>query len=223
MSLARLLGKVRPAAIASLYVGSLLFVLPSIFDHLDRPGARFAKSSETQGTSHFAIADLDGDLRPDTATIRVAHDCSRVAEYFLELQLSSGSRPAIGILGPKGGLEITPQDVNGDKIADLVITSPFDTHFVAILLNDGKGNFKQVATSDYPEVGRHPGSRLFFQDDSAALQPTLGEKPGTEGQGAGISRGERLLENDSRLGRPTTIALRSFPVSARAGRAPPLV
>jgi len=223
MNLKRLLGELRHAAIASLWVCSVLFVLLSILHNLDRPGTRFAKSFETQGATHFAIADLDGDLRPDTATIRVAHDSSRVAEYFLELQLSSGRRPAIGILGPTGGLQITPQDVNGDKFADLVITSPFDAHFVAILLNDGKGNFKQVETSDYPEVGRRPGTRLFFHDDSAAFQLTLGQNRGTGSQGSASSRWERLLENDSQLGRPATIALQSLPVSARAGRAPPCV
>lgn len=223
MSLTRLLGKLAPVAIASLYICSLLFVLPSILRNLDRPGMRLAKNPIAQGATHFAIADFDGDLRPDTATIRVAQDSSQAAEYFLELHLSSGSRPAIGILGPAGGLQITPQDVNGDKIADLVITSPFDAHFVAILLNDGKGNFKQVETSDYPGVGKRPGSRLFSHDDSAAFQLTLGEKPSTDGQGAGSSPWERLIENDSRLGRPATIALRSFPVLARAGRAPPLV
>lgn len=223
MSPARLLGKFRPVVIASLYVCSLLFVLPSILRNLDRPGTRLAKSSMAQGATHFAIADFDGDLRPDTATIRLAQHSSQTVEYFLELQLSSGSRPAIGILGPAGGLQITPQDVNGDKIADLVITSPFDAHFVAILLNDGKGNFKQVETSDYPGVGKRPGSCLFSRDDSAVFQLTLGEKPSTDGQGGGSSHWERLIENDSRLGRPATIVLRSFPGLARAGRAPPSV
>jgi len=223
MSLARLPGKLGPAAIASLYVCSLLLVLPSVLRNLDRPGARYVKGSMARGATRFAIADFDGDLRPDTATIRVAQDSSQVAEYFLELQLSSGSRPAIGILGPAGGLQVTPQDVNGDKFADLVITSLFDANFVAILLNDGKGNFKQVKTSDYPGVGKRPGSRLFSHDDSGAFQLALGEKRSTDGQGAGSSHWERLIEDDSRLGRPATIAFRSFPVSARAGRAPPLV
>lgn len=223
MSPTRLLGKLGPAVIASLYVCLLAFALPSILRVLDRPTVPLGKSSAAKGAIHFAIADFDGDLQPDTATIRVTKGSSQTAEYFLELQLTSGSRPAIGILGPAGGLQITPQDVNGDKFADLVITSPFDSQFVAILLNDGKGNFKQVERSDYPGVGKRPGSCLFSHDDSAAFQLALGEKPSTDGQGGGGSHGERLTENDSRLGRPAKIALRSFPVLAHAGRAPPLV
>lgn len=222
MTLTRLLGKLRPAVIASLYVCSLLFVLPGALHHLGRPAVPLGKSSVAQGAIHFAIADFDGDLQPDTATIRVAKNSSHAAEYFLELQLSSGLRPAIGILGPAGGLQITPQDVNGDKIADLVITSPFDSQFVAILLNDGKGNFKQVAPSDYPDVGKRPGSRLLSHDLSGEFQLTLGEKRSTGGQEATHNSCARPLGNDSQFLGPVAISIRSAQILARAGRAPPL-
>lgn len=222
MNLVRLLGKLRPAVIASLYICSLLFVLPSILRNLDRPGTRLAKSSMAQGTTHFAIADFDGDLRPDTATIRVAQDSSQAAEYFLELHLSSGSRPAIGILGPAGGLQITPQDVNGDKIADLVITSPFDAHFVAILLNDGKGNFKQVETSDYLGVGKRPNSRLFSHDD-AAFPRTLGQNRSKDGNSLEPARREGVIQNWPKADGLPKLSARSFAVLSTADRAPPLV
>ena len=55
--------------------------------------------------------------------------------------------------GPSGGLQISPRDVNGDKFADLVFTSLLDSHFVAILLNDGHGNFVPADAGDFPGVG----------------------------------------------------------------------
>jgi hypothetical protein len=124
------------------------------------------KSALAQGSTHFAIADFDGDLRPDLAMIRVSRDGVPDAQYSLELQFSSGTRAPIGLVGPAGGLEISPQDVNGDQIADLVITSAVDAQFVAILVNDGKGNFRQVDRAEYPEVGRRAKSSLLAPADS---------------------------------------------------------
>jgi len=223
MSLKRQLGKLCLPAIASLYICALMFLLPGILRNLDRPEVRSAKSNGLPGTSHFAIADFDGDLQPDLATIRVTRDSSRQAQYFLELRLSSGSRPPIGILGPAGGLQITPQDVNGDKITDLVVTSPLDAKFVAILVNDGKGNFRQVEAEDYPEAGKRSGSRFLSTAGLAEPELSLEQKRGMDSQGVFHGGGERLIEEGSQLRRPTAIASRSFPLLACAGRAPPFV
>lgn len=224
MSLKRLLvRRLYPAAIASLYFCSLLFILPGILRPLDRPGARLAKMTVVRGAMQFAIADFDGDRQPDLATIRVIRNSPRAAEYLLELQLSSGTRPGIGILGPTGGLQITSQDVNGDKIADLVVTSVFDTQFVAILLNDGKGNFKQVERSDYPEVGKRTGSRLVGPSDAAAFQLTLGLRGSTESDGVARAAWDSPIENFAQLLPSTAPSARTFLALAAAGRAPPLV
>ena len=223
MSLPRPLGRLYPAAIASLYLCSLLFILPGILRKLDRPAARPTRASIVHASTHFAIADFDGDAQPDVALIRMTRDVQPTAEYFLELQLSSGTRAPIGIFGPAGGLQITPQDVNGDKIADLVVTSPFDTQFVAILLNDGKGNFKQVESSDYPEVGKLPASRFIGPHDAAGFQLTLGLRCGTDGEGARNAAWESPIENSGKLSTTTSSSAGSFLILRAAGRAPPLV
>ena len=223
MSLARSFGKVCPTAVASLYVCSLLFLLLGILGHLDRPDTRSGKNLIAQGAMRFAIADFDGDSQPDTATIRIAQDSSPWAEYFLELRLSSGARPAIGIVGPAGGLRVTPQDVNGDKIADLVVTSAFDAHFVAILLNDGKGNFRQVASSDFPNVAKDPESRLLSVDDSGEFQLTLGQKRDTDDRQAASDSSEGLPEKGARLTGSAAVAILNARVDSRGSRAPPLV
>jgi len=223
MSLTRQHGKLRPAAIACLYACPLLFVLPSILVYWERPGARYAKSLSAQGTTHFAIADFDGDLRPDMATIRVRRGSAETVEYSLELRLSSGSRPTIGIRGPAGGLQIAPQDVNGDEVVDLVVTSPFDAHFVAVLLNDGKGNFRQVKASDYPDAGKQPTSRFLAQDDSAAFRLALGQNRGPDGENFGAGCRERVIQNYSEPLRYSRLCVRSSSELPMAGRAPPLV
>jgi len=221
MSLPRLLGKLRPAAIACLYACSLLFILPGILVHLDRTAGRSAKSIPGRSTTNFAIADFDGDLRPDIATLHVRWDSSQMAEYLLELRLSSGSRPVIGIFGPTGGLQITPQDVNGDKVADLVVTSLFDAQFVAVLLNDGKGNFKQVEASNYPDAGNRPASRFLPRDDSAAFQP--GQNRGKDGDNPAAGYRERVMQDSPELLRFSRLYFPGFSKLAVAGRSPPRV
>jgi len=221
MSFSRLFRKVRPTAVASLYICSL-FLLPGMLSQLDRSGSRSARGLVAAGVTRFAIADFDSDSLPDTATIRVARDSSPSAEYFLELRLSSGLRPAIGILGPAGGLQVTPQDVNGDKIADLVITSPFDAHFVAILLNDGEGNFRRVASSDFPNVGKKSEFGLLSKDSLGQFQLTLGQKRNTDGREVATGSSEGSPERGMQLARSMASFIPKIESHTRASRAPPL-
>jgi hypothetical protein len=97
-----------------------------------------APASSAVATSPFAIADFDGDSQPDLATVQAGGSETR---YWIRFQLSTGSRAAVGISGPAGGLEIASRDVNGDKILDLVVTTAWLRQPVAVLLNDGHGNF----------------------------------------------------------------------------------
>jgi hypothetical protein len=106
--------------------------------------------SSTQATSHFAIADFDGDNRPDLATVRVGHGSSSDTQYWIAFQLSRGSRQILGITAPTGGLQVTSRDVNGDSFLDVVVTTAWTNRPVAILLNDGQGNFRASSPSAFP-------------------------------------------------------------------------
>src|SRR5208282_1657662 len=71
----------------------------------------------------FAIADFDGDLRPDTASIQTGANVSGSADYWIELRLSSAGRQSIQLTAPAGGLLIEARDVNGDHTIDLVLAT----------------------------------------------------------------------------------------------------
>jgi len=201
----------------------LLLLLPFLHPNRNHPVTHLAKSALAQGSTHFAIADFDGDLRPDLAMIRVSRDGAPDAQYSLELQFSSGTRAPIGLIGPAGGLEVSPQDVNGDQFADLVITSVVDSQFVAILLNDGKGNFTQVDRADYPGVGRRPQSRLLGPPDTTIRELVVGQSQKMFGDEVISAIREHVPQ------RAFPLALASVKISAGpvillpAGRAPPLV
>jgi hypothetical protein len=99
-----------------------------------------ASSPATQWNSRFAIGDFDGDSRPDLATVQSGLDRSGT-RYWISLEFGTGSRDSIGLIAPSGGLHITSRDVNGDHFLDLVVSTAWQHHPVAVLLNDGHGNF----------------------------------------------------------------------------------
>src|SRR5271157_2674682 len=108
----------------------------------------------------FAIGDFDGDRKPDVATVQVVRDAALDSVYSIRLQLSAGEESAIGIAGPRGGLELVARDVNGDDAIDLVVTTAMDSHFVAVLLNDGHGKFTLAKPGAFPSIESDEGVRL---------------------------------------------------------------
>ena len=99
----------------------------------------------------FSVADFDGDSKPDLASIQTGKsDLSRAA-YWIQLQLSTAGRQTFQIVAPTGGLQIALRDVNGDQALDLVLTTWLGRP-VAILLNDGHGNFSRVEPTVFPEA-----------------------------------------------------------------------
>jgi len=101
----------------------------------------------------FAIADFDGDHRPDLAIIQEEASSTGSTKYWIELQLSASSRQSIEVMAPTGGLRIEAIDVNnGNHFVDLVITTAWLRQPVAIFINNGRGRFSRVQTTAFPEV-----------------------------------------------------------------------
>jgi hypothetical protein len=98
----------------------------------------------------FVIADFDGDLRPDLASIQAARSDSNRAVYWIQLQLTSVGRQSIRVVAPVGGLQVLARDVNGDHAVDLVVTTVGLGELVAVFLNDGHGGFSQVDQNAFP-------------------------------------------------------------------------
>ena len=124
----------------------------------------------------FAIADFDGDNRPDLASVQAVGTISSDTQYLINFRLSSGRRAAIDVLAPAGGLRLASRDVNGDEFLDLVVTTAWAEQPVAVLLNDGLGNFTRAEPSAFPGAFGTGGSSLQQESDpnrdtAAAVSP----------------------------------------------------
>jgi hypothetical protein len=103
--------------------------------------------------STFAIADFDGDRTPDLATVELQTSTSaKTARYSIRLRLATGATQLFGVTAPAGGLQIVAQDVNGDSALDVLVSSAWLHKQVAVLLNDGHGNFTLAEPAAFPAL-----------------------------------------------------------------------
>jgi hypothetical protein len=120
----------------------------------------FAQRSEAQDRARYgsgsarmipvAAGDFDGDNRPDLATVQMGQASPSHARYWILVQFSTGLKQSIGVTAPVGGLQIASRDVNGDSSLDLVVSTAWLNQPVAVLLNDGRGNFAVQDANAFP-------------------------------------------------------------------------
>jgi len=101
--------------------------------------------------SNFAIADFDGDRKPDLATVEILRsESSSNTRYSIRFELTAGITQVFGLTAPAGGLQIVARDVNGDDALDLLVSTVWLHQQVAVLLNDGHGRFTLADPGEYP-------------------------------------------------------------------------
>jgi len=149
-----------------------------------------------QSGSQFAIDDFDGDNRPDVASVEAGQRDGRDTRYQIRLQLTGGPLQTIPLTAPIGGLQLRSRDVNGDNFPDVVVTTFWTNQPVAVLLNDGLGNFSEAKTSRFPgaftssEVSVTSGSYAIIDTAAALFQRYL---PGQCEDRASISSPPRIV------------------------------
>jgi len=115
----------------------------------------------------FAVADFDGDHRPDLVGVQTAQGNVARTKYWIQLQLSAAGQQTISLFAPSGGLQIAARDVNGDQIPDLILTTTWLGQPVAIFINDGHGTFTRVEPSAFPDAFRESQTRWNSSTDRA--------------------------------------------------------
>lgn len=168
----------------------------------------------------FAVADFDGDLRPDLASVQSGVNQSGSTNYSIQLRLSAAGRQSIQLVAPTGGLFIEARDVNGDNAVDLVLTTAWFRQPVAIYLNDGHGGFSRASPNAFP--GAFSGSKTNWTSTETFAADTVGVPPQS---GAGICAAEPDSLHDrspERLIAPSSAGFATHPfLVSQPGRAPP--
>jgi hypothetical protein len=123
----------------------------------------------------FAIADLDGDVRPDLASIQAGSSTSGTTDYWIQLRLTTAGWRSIRLVAPAGGLWIEARDVNGDHAVDLVFSTAWLRRPVAILLNNGHGSFSRVEPAAFP--GAFAESESNWASGSGQVTDAVGVPP----------------------------------------------
>lgn len=124
-------------------------------------------SHELAVVPQFAIEDFDGDRQPDIATVLEGRSGTEGSHYWIRFQLSSGASQSIYVAAPVGGLDISSRDVNGDDFIDVIVTTTGTNRPVAVLLNDGAGNFTASDPGAFP--GAFRASSKFWSGLTEAL------------------------------------------------------
>ena len=170
---------------------------------------------------HFLIADFDGDHKPDFATVNVDRTFIHLTNYSIHLQLSQGYDSAIGLTAPSGGLQLISRDVNGDDILDLVVRTAFDSNLVAVLLNDGHGNFTLAKPELFPGFENEPSSHFNAELRHPAERILLLPSRSSFGNRteSGLTERVRILAESLRARKKQPSY--NFVEYAQSGRAPP--
>jgi hypothetical protein len=143
------LGLIRAPVRAFLILCSVLAAASSI--NAARTTLPPSQVSSTGFTSNFAIADFDGDRKPDLAIVEIQKGTSATrTQYSIRLQLTVGAAQIFGVTAPAGGLQIMAKDVNGDDALDVVVSTAWQHKQVAVLLNDGHGKFTLADPAAFP-------------------------------------------------------------------------
>jgi hypothetical protein len=168
----------------------------------------------------FAIADFDGDLHPDLASIQAGQNNSGTTDYWIQLQLSASGPQSIRLAGPTGGLQIEARDVNGDRAVDLVVVTAWFRKPVAIFLNDGHGRFSRAETAAFP-AAFNALAPLWASNCSRAMD-SIGVPPQSR---AGLCLQAEVLAPFQKRATVAGVSNAGFPLSSfvisHAGRAPP--
>jgi FG-GAP-like repeat len=147
----------------------MLAFWPSAAAASDDP--RNDRSSTQHVAAPVTIGDFDGDQRPDFVTADIGQRGASHTVYKIAIELSSGVRSTVDIAAPEGGLQLTSRDVNGDAWPDVIVTTAWTQRPVAVLLNDGQGNFKQLSPEQFP--GAFPDSNSSIVSTSSEVRDSL--------------------------------------------------
>jgi len=182
--------------------------------------ANFASPFQQQT---LAVADFDGDHKPDGAVL-IDSGLLLTQSGFrtIELHFTGRANTDLTFESNQNTLAISALDVNRDGAADIVVEQSVTHKRVQVWLNDGRGGFRKVRSDDYPFLD--PGTRERADSPSERPDPSAIGLPTQRGSEIAFSRVGVLPCGPSLFGeRALTFSFRSssLALASISSRAPP--
>ena len=206
---------------ASLFLVCLYYALAGLVTAPEWPGPN--GSSLNHYGSPFTIADLDGDRVPDLALVQIVGYSSPKSRYFIRFEFSGGLGSTVGIEAPLGGLRIDSRDVNGDNRDDLILSTLAESQVVAVLVNEGGGNFVAAKPSLFPNLDRTQLRVIHAFGAQMGDERTLLQSRAAFGEQAIEASGRNPGAGSYLLPKIRGIELLHRPTHASRGRSPPTI
>jgi hypothetical protein len=203
------------ALISLLFLGLVGGIIPAKADVQNPPAVSVGPGPQ------FAVADFDGDVRPDLASIQPTSNSIGSTDYWIQLQMAAGGRQSIRLFAPAGGLRIEARDVNGDHAIDLILATAWLNEPVAILLNNGHGSFSRVEAAAFPGLFSEATTN-WAPVSGPAMDDAIGVPPQSQQFICSEARVPLLVRSPARSNVPPRAGfLVSSLLNCHAGRAPP--
>jgi hypothetical protein len=176
----------------------------------------------------WAVADFDGDSRPDMAITKMDAQGGGYV-YWLELDLSTSHAgesaapvPAFpSVASSMFGLHLTPRDVDGDQDLDIVVTMGFTRQPVAVWINDGQGGFEEGDLAAYPALSCHDELSLSPQSPPENTRAMYDQSRRSWLTASGLL--QPFMRSDRGAILRSGFLISRVPADRRSARAPPSV
>lgn len=184
--------------------------------------SRLSFTAPLDGT--LAIADLDGDHKPDGAILLKSNWLG--PRHNLSIQLHFTDRPNTELTFESNSQALTVRawDIDQDGDIDLVVEETFSHKPISVWINEGHGDFHEGRIQDYPSLATTGSTQIQAppdQQDHPAL--SLSSQRGFEKTVLTNALLARPPSNNNSLLFLITSGVASHPDAPNSSRAPPLV
>jgi len=140
-------------------VAALVFLAPCLWAQDGLKGALSRAEIAEPFAGTLAVADLDGDKKPDGA---VLFDFAGLHSGSRRIQLHFSDRPdtEFAFESMEQALTLTAWDIDNDGDTDLVVEEFFTHKPLHVWINEGHGDFREGRVSDLPSVDLRPRQNL---------------------------------------------------------------
>jgi hypothetical protein len=170
----------------------------------------------------IAIADFDGDDKPDGAVLLESNPFLGSGNFQLELHLTSHKNANINFQSRELDISVAAIDIDHDGDVDIVVQQSVTHKGLQVWINDGHGNFEKGRIEDFPSVLTPTRDQLMSSERRDFPAVSFPSQRGFETMLMASHVAGRPPSSSSIAVCPTDIYQLDRPFSLAPSRAPPI-